>query len=136
MDSILSKSTYDNYQVVVIENNSEREETFSYYDRVQRESQGRVRIATWKVHGGFNYSGLINFGARESDGEYILLLNNDMELRTSDWLERMLGLASRKEVGAVGARLLYPDNTIQHAGVIVSGSCANHFGIDLPDSDH
>ena len=136
VDSILSKSTYDNYQVVVIENNSEREETFSYYERVQRESQGRVRIASWKGQGGFNYSGLINFGARESDGEYLLLLNNDMELRTSDWLERMLGLASRKDVGAVGARLLYPDNTIQHAGVIVSGSCANHFGIDLPESDH
>lgn len=135
--SILAKTTYDNYEVVVIENNSEREETFSYYRRVQAESRGRVRVVVWQGKGGgFNFSSLINFGARKSDGEYLLLLNNDIELRTPDWLERMVGLASREDVGAVGARLLFPDNTIQHAGVIVSGGCANHFGTDLPDSDH
>lgn len=136
VDSILGRTTYDNYEVVVIENNSEREETFSYYEQVQRENQGRVRVVAWQGKGDFNYSSIINYGAQESSGEYLLLLNNDMELRTPDWLERMVGLAARKDVGAVGARLLYPDNTIQHAGVIVSGGCANHFGTDLPDSDH
>lgn len=134
--SILEKSTYDNYQIVIIENNSEQEETFAYYDRIQRESEGRVRVVTWHGEGSFNYSSLINFGASEADGDYLLLLNNDMELRTPDWMERMVGLASRKDVGAVGARLFYPDGTIQHAGVIVSGGCANHFGTNLPDSDH
>ncbi|RGJ47325.1 glycosyltransferase [Olsenella sp. TM06-36] len=136
IDSILGKTTYDNYEVVVIENNSELEETFSYYQHVQHENKERVRVVTWEGKGDFNYSSLINFGAKESSGDYLLLLNNDMELRTPDWLERMVGLASRKNVGAVGARLLFPDNTIQHAGVIVSGGCANHFETDLPDSDH
>lgn len=136
VDSILGRTTYDNYEVVVIENNSEREETFSYYEQVQHENKGRVRVVTWQGKGDFNYSSIINYGAQESSGDYLLLLNNDMELRTPDWLERMVGLASREDVGAVGARLLYPDNTIQHAGVIVSGGCANHFGTDLPDSDH
>lgn len=136
IDSIIGKTTYDSYEVLVIENNSERTETFSYYQQVQRENKGLVRVVTWDGKGGFNYSSLINFGAKESSGDYLLLLNNDMELRTPDWLERMVGLASRKDVGAVGALLLYPDNTVQHAGVIVSGSCANHFGIDLPESNH
>ena len=85
----------------------------------------------------FNYSKIINFGVKNSTGEYIVQLNNDTELLTPNWLQEMLGFAQRDDVGAVGAELFYPDNTIQHAGIIIGiGGVAGHVFKNLPKGIH
>lgn len=123
INSILDKSTYDNYEIIVIENNSELESTFAYYKAI--ESYEKVRVVYWEKE--FNYSAINNFGATFAKGEYILLLNNDMEIISPDWMQEMLMFAQRKDVGAVGAKLYYPDNTVQHAGIIIGiGGVAGH----------
>ena len=114
--SILEKSTWKNIQIIVIENNSEREETFHYYEKLEKRYP-QVKVVTWD--GPFNYSAINNFGAKYADGDYFLLLNNDTEVITPEWLENMMGYCQREDVGIVGAKLLYPDNTVQHAGVVV-----------------
>ena len=116
LESIFDKTTYDNYEIVIIENNSETEEIFEYYEELKKNP--KVKIIEYKEKG-FNYSRIINFGVKNSDGEYIIQLNNDTELITPNWLERMLGFCQREDVGAVGVKLYYPDKSIQHAGVIV-----------------
>lgn len=126
----VERSIYQNYQIIIIENNSTQPETFAFYEKLtgqQYESgktlQGElengceVKIVTYE--GDFNFSAINNFGASHADGEYLVLLNNDIELLTEDWLEEMLGNCQRKDVGIVGARLEYPDKTIQHAGIVV-----------------
>ena len=88
-------------------------------------------MVTWDRE--FNYSAINNFGAKYAAGEYLLFLNNDVTVITPDWLEEMLGVCQRKEVGAVGVKLLYPDNTIQHAGCVVGlGGIAGHLFVDMP----
>ena len=114
--SILDKSTWKNIQIIVIENNSEKEETFHYYEELENR-YSQVKVVTW--NGPFNYSAINNFGAKYADGDYFLLLNNDTEVITPEWLENMMGYCQREDVGIVGAKLLYPDNTVQHAGVVV-----------------
>lgn len=114
--SIMEKSTWKNVQVIVIENNSEKEETFQYYEELKKR-YSQVKVVTWD--GSFNYSAINNFGAKYADGDYFLLLNNDTEVITPQWLENMMGYCQREDVGIVGAKLLYPDNTVQHAGVVV-----------------
>lgn len=122
--SIEEKSTYRNYEYIIIENNSEQPETFEYYEKLQAENP-KVRVVTWKE--GFNYSAINNFGATFARGEYLLLLNNDTEIINPDCLEELLGYCMRDDVGAVGARLYYEDNTIQHAGVVLGwGGVAGH----------
>ncbi len=113
IDSILQKSTYDRYEILVIENNSTQQETFAYYGELERET--RVRVITCMTD--WNYSYINNFGAKEAKGEYLLFLNNDTEVIAPDWMEEMLRFAMRPDVGAVGAKLFYPDGTIQHGGV-------------------
>jgi len=130
IQSILAKSTYDNYEIVIIENNSTDSKTFEYYDSLIREHPTTVRVERWEHE--FNFSKLMNFGAEEAKGDFLLLLNNDTEVITPDWLEVMLGLCARKDVGIVGVRLLYPDDTIQHAGVCIGGLCAGHLNKNLP----
>lgn len=124
IDSILDKTTYENYEIIIIENNSKNEETFSYYRELEKNSC--VKIVNWI--GKFNYSAINNFGVQQAvTGEYITLLNNDIEVITPDWIEQMLMFAQRTDVGAVGAMLYYPDETIQHAGVILGvGGVAGH----------
>lgn len=114
IDSIENKSSYANYEIVIVENNSTEPCTFDYYDDV-RKRYGNVRVVTWDSE--FNYSRINNFGAQCAKGDYYLLLNNDTEVVTPDWIESMLGFCQRKDVGAVGVKLLFPDDTIQHAGV-------------------
>jgi len=114
VDSILERSTYNNYEIVIIENNSEKEETFEYYRELEKHPKIRVLYYPEK---GFNYSKLINLGVKNSSSDYIVQLNNDTEVITPNWLELMLGIAQRPDVGAVGAKLLYPDGSIQHAGL-------------------
>lgn len=115
VDSISEKSTYNNWEIIIIENNSNDRLTFDYYERLR--SNPRIKIVTW--NGIFNYSAINNFGARNANGEYLLLLNNDTEVITPDWMEQMLMFAQRSDVGAVGAMLYYPDDTVQHAGVVI-----------------
>ncbi len=121
--SIKELSTYSNYEIMVIENRSHEIETFELYKQIEQDS--RIEIIKWDHP--FNFSAINNFGVKRSQGEIILFLNNDMQVITSDWLESMLEHAQRKEVGAVGAKLYYEDNTIQHAGVILGiGGIAAH----------
>ena len=114
LESIEEKTTYKNYEIVVVENNSEEDATFEFY-RTAEQRYGRLRVVRWPAE--FNYSKINNFGVEQARGDYILLLNNDVEVISPSWLESMLGFCQREDVGAVGARLLYPDNTVQHAGV-------------------
>lgn len=125
INSILALSTYKNYEIIVVENNSTEDQTFSYYERIQKESSN-VKVVTWDQKG-FNYSAINNFGAKFATGEYVLLLNNDIEIITPEWIEEMLMFAQRNDVGAVGSKLYFPDDTIQHAGVILGiGGVAGH----------
>ena len=112
--SIREKSTYDNYEIIIVENNSESKEIFDYYSSIECDN-----IKIIKYEGSFNYSKICNLGVSKANGEYILLLNNDVQVITVNWLEEMLMYAQRSDVGAVGAKLFYENKTIQHAGVVI-----------------
>ena len=124
MDSIDKKSTYQNYEYIIVENNSTEEETFQYYKKLEAENP-KAHVVYWDRE--FNYSAINNYGATFAKGEYILLLNNDTEIINEDCLEQLLGYCMRSDVGAVGARMYYEDDTIQHAGVVIGfGGIAGH----------
>ena len=124
VESILNKSSYDNYEIIIVENNSTEQKTFDYYAQLEKRSD-KIRVV--RFEGAFNYSKVNNFGAGYADGEYLILLNNDTEVITPDWIERMLGYCQREDVGAVGAKLYYPDKLVQHCGVVVGvGGFAGH----------
>lgn len=116
INSILEKATYQNYEIIIIENNSEKEETFQIYETLKAKD-ARIQVVTWDS--GFNYAAINNFGAGFAKGEYLLLLNNDTELISPDLFESMLGYCMQEKTAVVGAKLYYPDNTVQHAGVVV-----------------
>lgn len=115
ISSIVERSTYDNYEIIVIENNSSGDEVFAYYRKIQENPA--IRVITYE--GEFNYSRINNLGVAQAKGEYVLLLNNDTAVITPDWIEELLMYAQRSDVGAVGAKLYYEDRTIQHAGVVL-----------------
>lgn len=130
--SILDKTTYPNYEIIVVENNSQTDSIFKYYETLKK--YDNVKVVYYKEKG-FNYSKINNFGEEYVTGDYVLLLNNDTEVITKDWLEEMVSLCQREEVGIVGAKLLYPDDTVQHAGVVVGlGGIAGHIN-KLIDKD-
>ena len=114
--SIVEKSTYDNYEIIIVENNSTTEEIKELYIKLT-ENYDFIKVVTFE--GKFNYSAVNNLGVTYASGDYILLLNNDTEVITANWMEELLMYAQREDVGAVGAKLLYPDKTIQHAGVVI-----------------
>ena len=129
MRSIIEKSDYQNLEFIIIENNSTEPETFAYYEGIQKEFDF-VRVVYWEKE--FNYSAINNFGAAFAKGEYLLFLNNDTEIINPESIQELLGFCRREDVGAVGARLLYSDDTIQHAGVVVGfGGIAGHTFIGL-----
>ena len=129
VDSIREKSTYARYEIIIIENNSTEPETFRYYEELEKDS--RIRVV--RREGPFNFSAVINRGFREARGEQILLLNNDTEVTAPGWLEEMLVYARRPDVGAVGAKLVYPDGTIQHAGIGIGiAIAAGHYHRGFP----
>lgn len=129
--SIFSRTTYANYEIVIVENNSTRATTFKYYEKLKK--YDKIKVVYYK--GIFNYSAINNFAAAQCDGKYLLFLNNDTEVITHEWLEEMVMFAQRDDVGAVGAKLLYPNNTIQHAGVVIGlGGIAGHVNSGLPRS--
>ncbi|MEM3290538.1 MAG: glycosyltransferase [Candidatus Micrarchaeaceae archaeon] len=115
ISSIINKSTYKNYEIIIAENNSTEQSIFDYYKSL--EQYPFVKIIIWDKP--FNYSAINNYAVKYSSGEILLFLNNDTEVITPNWIEEMLMFIQRKDVGAVGAKLLYPDNTIQHAGLII-----------------
>lgn len=132
--SIKERATYRNVEFVIIENNSTSPETFAYYEKIQKEFDN-VHVVRWERE--FNYSAINNFGVTFAKGEYLLFLNNDTELIAENFIEEMLGLCQREDVGAVGARLLYQDDTIQHAGVVVGfGGIAGHTFIGLHKAEN
>ncbi|MEK6673909.1 MAG: glycosyltransferase, partial [Nitrospirota bacterium] len=115
IESILTRSTYDNYTILIVDNQSSQEETFRYFTDIK--DNPRVKIIRYDKP--FNYSSMNNYAVRHADTEYIIFLNNDTEVISPDWIESMLEFVQRSDVGAAGALLLYPDNTIQHAGTII-----------------
>ena len=115
VESIINKSSYENYEILVIENNSTAPETFEYYESLKK--LPNVRLITYT--GEFNYSRINNLGAGEARGKYLLLLNNDTEVVTRNWIEELLMYAQREDVGAVGCMLYYGDYSIQHAGIVL-----------------
>ena len=113
--SIVEKSTWENYEIIVVENNSETKEIFSYYEELKNNPQ--IKVVTYD--GEFNYSRINNLGVSQATGDYVLLLNNDTQVITVNWMEELLMYAQRQDVGAVGGKLYYGDKTIQHAGVVI-----------------
>ena len=115
ISSILDMSTYENYEIIIVEKNSTTKEIKEYYEELTKHP--KIKIVTYE--GTFNYSKINNFGASFADGEYILLLNNDTQVISVNWMEELLMYGQRRDVGAVGAKLYYPDKTIQHAGIVI-----------------
>ena len=126
LQSIWKKTTWDNYEVIVIENNSTDPATFAYYEKAKQRHDG-LKVVTYPEKG-FNFSGINNFGRKAAAGDYLLLLNNDVEVRNGDWLTELLRQCAHKGGAAIcGAMLYYPDETLQHAGVITGlGGYAGH----------
>ena len=123
IDSILNKSTYQNYEILLVDNNSDEPESLAYFEELSQHEKIRVL----KYPHPFNYSAINNFAAQQAKGEVIGLINNDIAVITPDWLEYMVGHALREDIGCVGAKLMYGDDRIQHAGVVLGyGGGAGH----------
>lgn len=131
LESIWQKTTYSNYEIILVENNSTTLEIRDYYQEL--DGKNGVRVVYWDKE--FNYSAINNFGISYAKGEYILCLNNDITVISPEWMEELLANCQRPEVGIVGARLYYPDNTIQHAGIVLGmGGCAGSLFVGLARS--
>lgn len=129
IESLRRTVSWGNYEIIIVENNSTGPEIFSYYRELAKDA--RIRIVRWKS--AFNYSAINNYGVKYAKGEYLLFLNNDIEALEEGWFTEMLGVCQRPEVGAVGAKLLYPDGTIQHAGTVIGiGGIAGHMFVNMP----
>lgn len=127
--SIINKSEYKNIEFIIVENNSTEDKTFAYYEKLQKEYEN-VKVVKWEE--GFNYSAINNYGVSFAKGEYLLFLNNDTEMITPTAINELLGCCMREDVGVVGAKLLYSDDTVQHAGVVVGfGGYAGHVNIGI-----
>lgn len=134
MKSLLDRATYKNLEFIIIENNSTQQATFDYYKKIQEDYEN-IHVVTWERE--FNYSAINNYGAQFAKGEYLLFLNNDTEIIEPSCIEEMIGYCQREDVGIVGARLLYQDDTIQHAGVVVGfGGIAGHTFIGLHKAEN
>jgi len=133
LDSIFAKTTYENYEILLVNNSSELLETREY----MREIENCPRVRLLHYNAPFNFSAINNFASLRAEGEYLLLLNNDTEVIDPDWVQSMLEHAQRAEVGCVGAKLLYPNNLIQHAGVVIGvGGAANHCYAKFPSDQN
>ena len=130
--SILN-STYDNYEILILENNSKSKKIFKYYEKLKNNSKIKIIYCPNEK---FNYSKLNNFAVKKARGEYLIFLNNDIKIITNDWMENLLGCAMRKDVGVVGGKLLYSDNTIQHAGIVINFTgVAGHVNAHMKRND-
>jgi len=131
VDSILDKTTYDNYEIILVNNDSKENETKKLLIRLSKNK--KIKILDYNKE--FNFSAINNWASERVQGEYLLFLNNDTEVINGNWLEAMLGQAQRKGVGAVGAKLLYSDNRTQHAGVVMGLGIAGHAFKHLQDDE-
>ena len=133
IDSLDNVNTYTNIEYIIVENNSVEDETFEYYESLKDNERAKVVYYEGK---GFNYSKINNFGIKQSKGDLILLLNNDTEILEPDAIKELVTYAIREDVGAVGAKLLFPNGMIQHAGVIIGlGGVAAHAFIHFNGTD-
>lgn len=134
IDSLYNVNTYKNFEIVIVENNSTEKEIFDYYEELKKQHDN-IQVVTYK--GEFNYSRINNFGMKYTNGDYVLLLNNDTEVISPNALSEMVGCILRPEVGAVGAKLLYEDDTVQHAGVVIGFSgYAGHVNHGINKDDY
>lgn len=134
VESIINKSTYENFEIIIVENNSETEQIQEYYQEISKHP--KVQVVTYE--GVFNYSKINNYGVSFAKGEYVLLLNNDTEVITQGWIEEMLMYGQRQDVGVVGAKLYYEDKTIQHAGIVIglgAHRTAGHTHYKVPEAN-
>ena len=132
IDSLLNKNTYQNYEIIIVDNNSCEEETFLYFEELKKYKN----IKILEVKEEFNYSRLNNLAVKKARGEYILLLNNDTEVKSPDFLDWMVGYASQDHIACVGLKLLYKDLKVQHAGVVLSyGGVAGHVFVTSSNKD-
>ena len=123
VDSVLRLTDYPDYEIIIVDNDSTEQSTLDYFEQLNM--QENVRILSYE--GEFNYSAINNFAVSQANGSVITLMNNDIEVIEKDWLREMAGHALRTEVGCVGAKLLYKNNMVQHAGVILGiGGVAGH----------
>ena len=134
VSSILEKTTWPNYEIVVVENNSTESETFAFYEQLKARDE-RISVVTSETNGIFNFSKVVNDGFAEAHGDYLLMLNNDTEVLEPDWLEHLMGPCMREEIGAVGCKLLYPDDTYQHVGVALGRTMFGPMHIDVTQPD-
>lgn len=133
LKSIYEKTTYKNYEVIILNNSSVEEETFKLFEKYSKIYKNFKVI---DINTEFNFSNICNIGVEKAKGDYIVLLNNDTELLTENWLEIMVGYAMQEHIGTVGVKLYYPDNTIQHGGVIMGlGGLACHAFLNYPGDD-
>lgn len=134
----MQKATYPHFDIVVVENNSTDPDTFAYYQQAQQ-ADARVKVVEYcarDTHEGFNFSKLVNFGVEQSTGDYVLLLNNDMQVISPDFIEQLISPFALENVGVVGGKLLYRDGAIQHAGVVIGAfGSASHLHYNLPDGN-
>jgi GT2 family glycosyltransferase len=123
IDSIVDKSTYTNYEILLVDNNSDDETALAYFDEINNHE----KITVLRYPHPFNYSAINNFAAKQAKGEIIGLINNDVEVINPEWLTEMVSHAQREDIGCVGAMLYFDNDTIQHAGVIMGiGGVAGH----------
>ena len=111
------KSTYKNYEIIIVENNSKEKNIFKYYKKLEKNSNIKIEKCEMSI---FNYSKLNNYGASKANGEYFVFLNNDTKIITNNWLETIISNCQREEIGAIGAKLIYKNKRIQHAGVVLN----------------
>lgn len=134
IDSLYNNNSYTNFEIIIVENNSTTKEIFEYYE-ILKSIHSNIKIVTYT--GEFNYSAINNFGVKSAKGEFLLFLNNDTEMIKKDALSEMLGCCIRNDVGIVGAKLLYEDNTVQHAGVVIGfGGFAGHVFTGIGKDDY
>ncbi len=131
--SILEKTVYNPYEIIIVENNSKEKRTFDYYEILK--ADGRIKVLVWQKP--FNYSAINNFASAHASGKYLLFLNNDMEVINPGWMKEMLMFAQRPDVGGVGAKLYYPDGRVQHAGIGIGLlTLAGHYHRGCPHNDY
>lgn len=133
VDSIISKTDYKNYELIIVDNGSVESCTLKWFDQIVAQDR---RVQVRKDSRPFNYSALNNAAVAKSSGEFVALVNNDIEIISPGWLSEMVGLAQRPGSGCVGAKLYYPDGRIQHAGVVIGiGGVAGHAHLFMPGAD-
>lgn len=127
IDSVCELTDYPDYEIIIVDNASVEQETLDYFEKIKTRDNSKETIRVLSYDGEFNYSAINNFAVEQAHGSVITMMNNDIEVINRQWLREMVGHAIRSEIGCVGAKLLYKNNMVQHAGVILGiGGVAGH----------